>query len=520
MAQFGMATADQPKYGEKAFPMTFRSLPGEPRLMWAPEVHKRYSERCYIYLLTSPNSSGSSLVTGVKEVFKRIGVSGATYHIVYGHMDAMVRVWMTSQKRAAFVRTIQSPAVDLDLEAFYEFVSDEVEYSQLSRPDSSDLDDQEIQEDVRNVVEKCDRDGAIALSESDRVHRLLDRNLLFKYFAEPGIKAYLFILSEEDALKNGRETLRRAISGLDFSCYSLYIGTDGFCSAIVKVIHSGEYSELLPKIEEVQRRILQHNLTCWSLVPADYMKVKEGELITPPASDEEEIYRELTHSMNSRGDESRDKIRERLRDRQVLDNVQLALNSAKESFATLSSEQEARAYDRWVGILRAAILPDRKEFNRSLSFMISIESDIRDLIKEISARIDIDFDALKVPDRAGLDGSRVNLFNQKLHESRKLDSAIIEADFQILILLLNTLSPHLSDKKLLHLISDWEDFADEFATLRNLYAHGVLLHSIRGYSYDESFWRRLDLVRKAIMMQISLEETLNDIIEETRGGAY
>lgn len=487
-------------------PLKFRSFPGEPRLLWNPAAHEVVGERCSFFLLTASDSLGAAMTEALKDIMDRLSIHGATTHILYGVDDVLIRVWLTAERRRAFLRAIQSPNSGLKLEEFLEFRALEVFY---------DEHDQSIQAPEATLFSRLEEIiASFRKTQSDNADRgrlvkkaLRDR-ILIPFVSQVGVKVYLFLYTKQESVpRPDLAILSNIAHEAGFKSVSAY-GGRGFCDAIIKGV-LGQYHETLPAVQSVQAAIANLGYYSWTQVPADYGQNREGETLHLPDSSVEKILETLRGNSQGEGrldDADPKRAMDTLQDEQVRHSVKNILKYASDKLRT------QREQERLESILYAVLTADRRTLNKRLSFLISIESNLRDLFELIAVRYGLDISHFTVSLDEVHDSSAISRYQAAL-QSGSIQEILRSTDLPILFAILGKFTILLSGyEELLNIreledlpVADWVDGAREFIELRNAYAHGLLLDSVLDYNFSENFWEEMRRVVDAISMQIALE---------------
>lgn len=75
-------------------PFTGTTMHG-PRLLWHPEVHRHYGERCLFFLLQVHEHQIDNAAADIGSLVRGAGVRSQSVHVLYGVFDVLLRVWAT-----------------------------------------------------------------------------------------------------------------------------------------------------------------------------------------------------------------------------------------------------------------------------------------------------------------------------------------------------------------------------------------------------------------------------------------
>ena len=496
--------------GTPSLTTNFRAKPGNLRLLWDPQAHSTVGEFCHFYLLSSRDGRGADLMEAVTSSLRSIGIHGATCHIVYGPMDLLIRAWLSESKRMAFLRTVQQPVLDLRLDQFVEFKADAVDYvdcgiSQAESPPSLDA--------VKSLVEAfwdTSEEGQAKLKTA--VQRALERQILHNYQSPAGCKVYLFVYGAKGRIleKTEAEALSHALHREKAKHITVYRGA-GFCIGVVKFI-SDDYDDTLKAVQAAQEALAQRGLYCWSLVPPGRNETEEGETLHLPDSEAESLATSLmvsadipenekpALSVKIQGALGKEATRERVRE--LIQKAERNLNGQ-------------RGRQRFSSILCGVFARDARSINQRLSFLISIESNIRGYLTKL-AKANVSLSELsRWPDVSShpLQEKSTSKWREVLAREEVTTSEFLKSlDLPIMIAYIDSLRrdgiiDYTGDDAPLE---ECVIHAEMIQGLRDRYAHGVILDLALKESLDNEMWEILTDLIIAIKIQISLEELLED----------
>jgi len=79
----------------------------DSRLLWAPNVHQRFDENCYYFLLRLRNPTGDVVGT-LGQLLARALVRSSCIYELFGHYDVLVRIWATHRRRNRFIQVLEA----------------------------------------------------------------------------------------------------------------------------------------------------------------------------------------------------------------------------------------------------------------------------------------------------------------------------------------------------------------------------------------------------------------------------
>lgn len=487
----------------------FRALPGDSRLLWDPQAHNTVGEFCRFYLLGSRDGRGADLMDAVTSSLRSIGIHGATCHIVYGPMDLLIRVWLSESKRMAFLRTVQQPALDLRLDQFYEFKAESVDYVdcnivQAGSPPSL--------ETITSLVAALrDSTNSRTVDREAIIRGAVQRKILHNYKSPEGCKVYLFIYGAEGRVFEDVEAtdLSRALARANASHITVYRGT-GFCIGVIKFI-CPLYDDTLVAVQAAQDALASRELYCWSLVPPGRNRTLEGETLHLPDSEAESL---TTSLMASADTPEREKPVLSVRIEGALGNA-----STRKRIQELVSKSERalnglRGRQRFSSILCSVLARDARSINQRLSFLISIESNLRAYLTKLT-KSDVALSELNNwPDigKYSLQGKSTSKWEKLLQEKADVAEFLKALDLPVMIAYIDSFLKEgkIDDRGREATLRECVVHKDLIQRLRDRYAHGVILDLALEESLGEEMWGILFDLIPAIRIQISLEELLSD----------
>lgn len=487
-------------------PLKFKAVPGNSRLVWHPAAHEAVGERYSFFLLTAADSLGSSMIAKVRLVLERLDIHGASTNILYGTDDVLVRLWLSNARRRAFIRAIQSPEAALDLEAFLEFRADSVLYENLIL--ESPLEQPAIQERLRELVSLF-RDNPPEQELRNAVESGIADGLLVPITSLVGAKVFLFLYQQREL---EQQEIRATVEAYQLyeiarSCglggVSVHLGS-GFCDAVVQGV-TERYEDTLKIVQDFQQEIGALDLLSWTLVPPDYINNIEHEAIHMPEESLQDLLEELRKSSGpshtaETDDEDLQWAMESLQDKSIRMRIKELRSTARDK---LLSDRAQRRLD---SVLYSVLSANPRTLNKRLSFLISIESNLRDFLRILAVRYELDPQWFDVSLEDVQDSSGVNRYRSAV-TSGNIADMLDEADLPILFALLGRLESIPGLKELEGLsIDEWVEMSSKIVDLRNKYAHGRIMDSALKADFSEEFWQMMDTSISAIAMQIELED--------------
>lgn len=504
----------QPPESQGLIRNNFRAFPGHPRLLWDPKAHESVDESCRFYLLSSRDGRGRDLQGVVDEAFRKIGIHGATSHIIYGPMDLLIRAWMSESKRLAFLRIIQQPEFDLRLEQFAEFEAESVRYINCGIVQAVEGVDRE--QVIKLVKALQEAQGVPSREVNTLVDQALEARILHRYTSPEGIKIYMFVYGPQGRVIRSSDEIQieKTLAETDSLNVTIYRGS-GFCAGIVKVI-TPTYQGSLDIVERIQDTLLKLGLYCWSLVPPNRDRTKEGETLHLPDDEAEAVAKRLMIDLEDQGiqDSLKHKfemnIETALQNREIRKNVQELIGIAEETL------QGNRAKQRFNSILCGILAKDVRTINKRLSFLISFESNLRSLLASLSRLDSRLIDARTWPEiNADLLGERSTSRAVLMSPENRGPSPqeyLKQLDLPALILYLKEFEKLsiIKFKGALAPLGEFINYSDKIHRLRNKYAHGIILDLALEEDFQNEMWDILRDLISAIGIQIAVESLITD----------
>lgn len=455
------------------------SRPGQPRLLWHHRVHQLLGETCFYFLFSATHSRGHLLAGQLRERFARIGAKDLTVHITYGPIDVLIRVWLTEPRRQSFLRGLASASDELDIETVWEFGATNAIYAAIPHSPYASLREPSMLEDLREALRAVTYS---ATEESETAyHHILEAFLATSFTAEPGCKLYMF-LNRDDSVGNVSRLrdVWEVLSSSGLRQLSLYEG-EGFCDFVAKGI-ADSYAVSLEEIEKIQARLSQIGVTGWTLAPPNYGVESEGESLALVLNEPEDDLLDLISV--GKNESEVDMLRGVLVDSEVREQIAALVAEAppRGNWTSIDHEIEPRKQDRYYSILGSMLAKNKKEINRELSFLISLESDLRDVLKALRTRLG----------RASASPSRIEEAELDTLPAMLLNATDGEGELR------ERLIEYFND-------SEWIETFPRIKALRDRYAHGRLLDAALDDNFDKKWWADLRTLQKAVRFQIAME---------------
>jgi len=498
----------------------FRGGPADERYVWDPTAHEAYGERCHIYLLTGEDASHRDTFSrSLRAFLQHQNIYSYTIHAVYGPYDALLRVWLTQDTRLRLLRQLKQAqaSAQLKIDDILEFAADEITYGFSAGSPTVEADTIHLEYDrqIREVV-AAEHSNVWGAEAHATFATLRDLHLIVPVPPAPGVKFYLF-LAEGPHRRSQLpdfvvERLMSEAQRQEVRNASLYFGV-GFCDYILKGIVSS-FEQLLPTVNALRSVGKGSGLAPWTLVVADYGIARDtadpsliGETIDavritlPPSVSELLQFFDFDDALRG--------------------NILALTREDQDALAALFSEArktldtpEAR---RFAEILRSCLRRDRKEINQSLSFLTSIEGDLRFVLPRVmSAQVGKSWlrDLREEGRREFGDETQASEDERAwLQEGTSPKQwSLIQLMFATLIAVRRwpSVATHLNRA----LPPGWEHSIRPLVNLRNDYAHSKLVDLSRAQDFTGEWGATLRSVIGAIAFQRRMEK----LREELEGG--
>lgn len=365
-------------------PPAFFGLTGEPRLLWHPGAHEYFDERCYFFLLSGEFGRGRLVVEGLTKLLARLNLTPSSINTVYGPYDVILRIWLTGPARLKFQRALSELTDDeFRVENLLEFSAHTVEYAWLHGVRSLSYGDFDSVEEEMRLVVRAQATG----QWSPKARLALDRftsqssSILHLYTQPSGTRFYVFVTPRPGLSAQQPDFVTKNLYDLGDQlgeyreCLTVYSGV-GFCSYLVKAVVE-KYEDVLPFVRDVQQRMDALGLRCWTLVAADVGERGEGETI-------DAVLDQIPYRLDQfvRGARKPEALGRLVRSFSAQQQTAIAeLYSFGRNELTLEQGQ-----DRYFELLEETVFGDRRTINQTLSFLTSIEGDLRELLPGLAAK--------------------------------------------------------------------------------------------------------------------------------------
>ncbi len=245
------------------------------RFVWDPAVHHHFRESCSYFLirLTTPDVPGVERVL-IKHL-QRASVKAYCTYVIYGFHDALVRAWMTQQKRESFLNSITD---DIEIDGVEEFRVDVIDFLWSN---VSNLGRRSLERHLSEVADTAEflqaEIGSGKAAPADAMDQLLRSDLLHllpglseERFPDP-VKVYIALtrIYPGKAIPGERERLLdiTASGFTNFENVSVYQGI-GFAHYLIKGVVP-RYRDVLPTLTILTERLAPLGLRSATYLVAD-----------------------------------------------------------------------------------------------------------------------------------------------------------------------------------------------------------------------------------------------------------
>lgn len=343
------------------------------RYVWDQAVHAHFRENCSYFLvrLATPDIPGIERI--LSKHLQRAGVKGSCTYVIYGFHDALIRAWMTEQKRTTF---LQSVTDDLEIDAVDEF---RVETIQFGWSTVSNFGRRSFEYHLRQVIEVAeilqDRSNDTDEPPNDAIEALVATNLLHRIpelptddYPDP-VKVYVALtrISPGKSVRDERERVQEiAMSPFpSFGNVSIYHGI-GFAQYLIKGVIP-TYRDVLPTLTHLTERLTPLGLRSATYLIAD-SNVNESDHIDFGWEDLDLSLYRLSNLIG--GDASRRLTTLPKTDRQAISRI----------FDAYSSYLLGTPFERYfIDLLRHRIGDPEVVLGETLAFLVRLELYVREL---------------------------------------------------------------------------------------------------------------------------------------------
>jgi len=474
---------------------------GECRYVWDPVVHARHGEDCYFYLIRAADpESHTVLTTELNHLLRREDITSHSIYGVFGHHDALVRLWATETVRRRFLRALTTSVISP--EELLEFRAEDIYYSfASSRPSLAEVKAHDRQASIVVRAEVEDSWGRDDPAEG-AFDTLLKSSQIHEVPVIAGIKVYLVLSREHSSVGTHRpeevRRLREEMAKAGFSSVSVYSGYGTIGDHLVKGIADVRFGSLWDMLSPVHKAASELGLRSMTLVIANMDSVVEADTLDNLRTQAIPLVDELLADiaeLSKSGDREIELLRTRVRELTLEQR-----NALLGYFSQISDGYRGTIlFERLVDLLRASLLNDSDAVITSVSFVTSIELEMRKCIAPLAREalgenwFSILIGQLDLPSR-DRESSGANLTRLTLHDLFAALRALAETDRQVY----DTLSAALGQR--------WSESFRTVEELRNNFAHGRLVDRAHFTDFDLTWGSALSSILAAARLSLGLRE--------------
>ncbi len=469
-------------------------------MLWDPAVHEHFGERCYLYLITGRRADPTgTLSDDLRRLALSLGITSATAHALFGPYDVLFRFWGTNQSRQRFARGLKASAIQVV--TIREFTASDVHYglTATGAPSAAEI---SAQIDHIRAAAEAERLKPGAPVDQGVVELLLSRGLAHLIQPSVGVKFYLFLksqLPETPPLDYTVRELRRTAQAENLQGISIYSGT-GFVDLIMKAI-APNYDSLLEIVNSLRVVSKSLHFDPWSLPVADFGKAMMQETL-------DGVEGELGRALETLLSLEQDSARAELLRREIGSMDRRQMTALSNLAGEIYSRASGSDLERMSETLTACIAKSRKDLNRALSFLTSIEDDLRyflprflaahlgprwlDQIRSSNLNLGINSpDALDRFTGSGPDKWTLGLMLRVLSESYVRFEGDLAADLHSIF------------------TEGWRSHIRDIVDLRDEFAHGLLMTSVRARDFGGALGMKVRTMLIASQFQSRLEHHID-----------
>lgn len=430
---------------------------------WHPLVHARFGETLFFYLLRLREPSLRPVAEQLRAGLVRAGIRHACEYTVFGHWDALVRVWLTPASRHRLLHVLR-PGGESNVADMREFQTSEIRLLWSGDDRDRMAPDPAVQDSIaehRRYILEVASQGA-GPPDSDRQQGLVEAQLLLPRPAVPrtAVKFYVTLsrLGGDLSPAGEAERVASAVAAAQLSDRaSVYVGFGGFADYLIRCV-ADTYADVLQYTASLDTGFRKLRVRPMTLLIANNDAIESDNIndLWALDTDDENTLRVL--ELGGNGAAHLEALPRDQRD--ALNNL---VNVAHEL-----SAGDRRLRDKLRSLLRASLQNDRDALISAVAFLLEFEWLLGEYLKRAWAdvfgpewikrlaeeftRYDSQHEAevLKKPDEWTL-GSCVQM-------------AITAAD----------VNKEVSAQLTQHLGDRWKDQMRALVPVRNLIAHGRL----------------------------------------------
>jgi hypothetical protein len=240
-------------------------------------VHEYFNEKCVFFLLRGHDPhQARTFSDALRELLHNIDIGSHSVDVVFGEVDALVRMWVTNEARDRFLRHLTMARSSIDQYREFDCVSVHYGFSD-SRPAG---DPGDFEAEIRCLV-RADRLGEPDAEADSAIDTLHEAGLLVRVDPSPGVKVYLVLRAGADMPllpQSLTHELATASAEAGLSNVSIYRG-NGFADLLLKGVVP-QWDTVLDSVNGLRRIARTVDLDPFTLVVGNYgRRNDDGETI-------------------------------------------------------------------------------------------------------------------------------------------------------------------------------------------------------------------------------------------------
>lgn len=337
----------------------------EPDFNWHPAVHARFGEHLFFYLVRLRQAFHRPVAEQVRELLERAEIRFACEYTVFGHWDALIRVWLTSPSQHRFLKTLDR--ADSNVAEVRHFQAARIRHLWSGRDD--DL--LAPRADVRDAIASFDREIRLTVGSPNDAsatrQSLIAAGLILERPAptEDAVKFYVALRRTEDHVPQDVEErgVLQAIKNAGLAPRSsLYMGFGNFADYLIRGV-ADTYKDVLDWTAKVDQELQDSYLRPMTLLIADPSARESDNVNDLQALSHDD---EASLALLGLDEASVARVGD------LAAPQRSALNDLVRTAYELSQDDPPlRAKLR--SLLRASVLGDRDSLNASLAFLLDFE---------------------------------------------------------------------------------------------------------------------------------------------------
>jgi hypothetical protein len=477
---------------------------------WHPVVHVReFHEQLYFYLIRLDGALHKPVAEQIRETLALASVEYACEYSIFGHWDALIRVWLSQASRRTLDRVLDTKAANV-AEARY-FRADEVRHLWVGHEDNL-LSEAETNRIVQSIGIHDDRIRALAGNPGpvQRDDPLLTSGLIIERpsTSSDSVKFYIS-LEGPHAMSRNLET-KAILAALNQSGLaqdaSLYSGSGTFAQYLVRGV-SPVYKEVLEKTAQFDILLADTHLRPMTLLVANTNARESDNANDVEALNDDD---ELSAMQLKLPDAAHGCLKSLPKDdRRALHRL---IHDAFQLSALASGEDED-LLTKLRQLLSASVVNDAEAVLASVSFLIESEWLAGAYLKRTWAHI-LDTDWMVILDKKFAKAAGESSTEKERGYYEVLSSAVRRPKEWTLGTIVNlAIASARLDLKIAGRISkdlgeDWKREIHTLHEMRNFIAHGHTREVVRFDDFDGEWGEKLRDLTRAARLHYRFEQTI------------